>query len=263
MEHIQDIRPRFGRRAYIYSALFHGALYALFLNIPIALEVEEDKFFELQLGTISRERVARILEASRLDEAARRTEEQGLTPSQRIEVPDRRMIEIEEPTISMPNQQRIDSADIITAAERLSIEVEAPDVSVPATDGSIFPMDRKAAFEGSRIDIGDQPGAGIETGTIGADLIFEIEGEIKGRDILANPLPAYPEGLNTSATIKIRFEVLPDGAVSSSGMIPVRKENAVLEDLTMQTLKLWRFSPLPAGDQRRQAGIITFNYRVK
>ena len=262
MEHIQDIRPRYSRRGYIYSILFHGALYALLLNIPIALEVQEDQFFDLQLGSLSRERVERILEESRQEEASR-IEEQGLTPSQRVDVPDRRMIEIEEPTISMPNQQRIESDDIITAAERLSIEVEAPDISVPATNSSIFPMDRKAAFEGSRIDIGEQPGTGIETGTIGADLIFEIEGELKGRDIISNPLPTYPEGLNTSATIKIQFEVLPDGAVSSSGMILVRKENAVLEELTTQTLKLWRFSPLPAGDQRRQTGIITFNYRVK
>ncbi len=253
---------RFDRRAYLISVLGHIVLVVLFLNIPVLFTVEEEKFFELQLGAVSPERVESILEESRREEAARQVRERG-TPGQRVEVPERRMIEIEEPTISMPSQQRIESQDIITSAQRLSVEVEAPHVRVTAAEGSIFSMDRKESFQGSRISVGDQPGAGIQTGTIGADLVFEIEGEVKGREILSSPLPEYPEGLNKNATIRIRFEVLRDGTVASSGMLPVRKENAVLEDLTMKTLKLWRFSPLPPGDNSRQSGIVTFHYRVE
>ena len=108
-----------------------------------------------------------------------------------------------------------------------------------------------------------EPGAGMETGTIGRDLGFEIEGEIKGRQVLANPLPSYPEGLNQNAVIRIRIIVLPDGSVSSSGMVPVRKENARLEELTMEKLKLWRFSPLPEGQDDNQTGTVTFRFVVQ
>jgi outer membrane biosynthesis protein TonB len=46
-------------------------------------------------------------------------------------------------------------------------------------------------------------------------------------------------------------------------MAPVRKENAVLEELTMNVLKRWRFSPLPGSDKRNQRGTITFYYKVR
>jgi len=123
-------------------------------------------------------------------------------------------------------------------------------------------MDRKETFDGTKITVGEQPGMGMETGQISLEP-FIIEGEISGREILSNPLPEYPEGLNKNAAIRIRFTVLPDGNVKSSGMVPVRKEDAVLEELSMSMLKLWRFSPLPEGDTREQSGVITFNFQVE
>lgn len=236
----------------------------LMLNIPLIFEIEVPAFYELYLGSVSQQRMEQILEESRRLEAIRRLEEAGMTPGERVEVPERKMIEIEEPTISVPNEQRIRTDDIISNAEKQTFEVGAPDFKLPLTNRSIFSMDRKESFQGSRITIGEQPGTGIETGTIGADLFgITIEGEIKGRELILNPLPAYPQGLNQNAIIKIQLVVLPDGTISSSDMIPVRKENAVLEELTMNTLKLWRFSSLPNGDNRNQTGIITFNFKVK
>jgi len=232
------------------------------MNIPVLFDVEVPQFYELNLGSLTQQRMEQILQESRRAEEARRLREQGMTPGERVEVPTRKMIEIEEPTISVPAEQRVTPNDIIRNAERQAFEVTAPDFDVPASDRSIFTMDRKESFEGSRITVGEEPGTGIETGTIG-DEPFIIDGEIKGREIVFNPLPEYPEGLNKNAAIRIRFTVLFDGSVSSSGMVPVRKENSVLEELTMKTLRLWRFSPLPEGDLREQSGIITFRYQVE
>ncbi|MFC1692138.1 hypothetical protein ACFL1R_01375 [Candidatus Latescibacterota bacterium] len=260
---MEQIKQSFNRRAFIYSIVFHGALFLLMLKATVLFEVEEPQFFEMNLGTVSQQRLEQILEEARRTEAIKRLQEQGLSPEDRVNIPERKMIEIEEPTISVSSEQRIESHDIVTEAERQAIEVNAPDITIPVLDGSIFSTDRKENFQGSKITIGEQPGTGIETSTIGSDFNIIIEGEIKGRDIVSDPHPVYPEGLNKSAVIKIKFEVLPDGSVSSSGMVPVRKENAVLEELTMNTLKLWRFSPLSPGDERKQAGTITFNYSVK
>lgn len=255
MEHKTEI---YNKRAYIYSLLLHGSLLLLMLNIKILFEVEPPKFYELSIGTVSQQRIEQIIE-----EAA--TKKQAMTPEKRMEVPDRRMIEIEEPTISVPAEQRIESQNIVTNAKKLPIEVKSPEIEIPSFNREIISMDRKESFQGSKIIVGEQPGAGIETSIIGADeaINFVIEGEIEGRKILSNPLPEYPEGLNKNATIKIVFEVLPDGSVSSTGMFPVRKENAVLEELVMNSLKLWRFSRLSGSNNQNQKGLITFVFKVK
>ncbi|MFC1551395.1 hypothetical protein ACFL6P_02400 [Candidatus Latescibacterota bacterium] len=250
------------KKAYAYSFLLHGALLLMMMNMDVLVEVEPPKFYELNLGTVSRQRIEQIIEEAA---ANRILEQQAMTPEERVEVPERRMIEIDEPTISVPQEQRIREQEIVTNAQRLTVDVPAPDVRVPALDRNEIIMDRKMSFEGSKITVGEQPGAGFETGIIGAAeaINFIIEGDIKGRTLLSNPLPEYPEGLNENATIKIACIVLPDGSVSSTGMLPVRKENAVLEELAMNSLKVWRFSRLPDGADQNQKGFITFVFKVK
>ncbi len=250
------------RRGYVYSLLIHTALLMLLFNVPVSFEVEAPQFFEMSMGSLTQERMQQIVTESRRAEEARRLREQGMTPGERVEVPTRKMIEIEEPTISVSNEQRIVPNEIIRNAERQSFELAAPDMAAPVSDRSIFSMDRKETFDGSRITVGEQPGAGIETGQLSLEP-FIIEGEISGREILFNPLPEYPEGLNKDASIRIRFTVLPDGSVKSTGMVPVRKEDARLEELSMNMLKRWRFSPLPEGERQEQSGIITFNFQVE
>ncbi|MFC1511997.1 TonB family protein [Candidatus Latescibacterota bacterium] len=247
------------RRTYIVSVLLHLALVIWMVNTDILIEVPIPPFFEISMGTVSRQRIEQII-----DEAVVQRQ-QALTPEERITVPERRMLEIEEPTLSVPTQRRLESRDIVTSAARLTTELEAPRIDMPAPPPDLLVMDRKQSFQGSRITTADLTGAGIETGVIGAEVAinFTIEGEIEGRQVLVNPLPSYPEGLNQNATIQLSFAVLPDGTVSSAGMVPVRKENAVLEELAMNSLRLWRFSPLLPGNERTQRGVITFIFEVR
>ncbi len=250
---------KYNKRAYIYSFLLHGALLLLMLQIRVLLEVEPPKFYELNLGTVSQQRIEQIIE-----EAAISRIEQAMTPEERVEVPERKMIEIEEPTISVPAEQRIESQEIVTNAKKLTVEVESPEFETPSFNRDAIPMDRKMIFQGSQITVGEQPGAGIETEVIGKDVVidFVIEGELEGRKPLSNPLPEE-KGLDDTAKIIISFQVLPDGSVSSTGMIPKRKENAYLEGLSMNKLKLWRFEPLPEGINIIQKGDITFTFTPK
>ena len=242
--------------------LFHGALLLLMLNIKVFFEVEPPPFYELNLGAVSRERMEQIINEAQRTETARRLRDEGLTPQERVEVPKRKMIEIEEPTISVSTQNRIDSQDFITKAEKQKIEVQVPAFKLP--EGEKFTMDRKEVYEGSRITVGEQPGAGIETGTIGADVAkYTIEGEAKERTVIYDPQPEYAKGLKDTAKIRISFAVLVDGTVSNTDMFPVTKANADLEEFAMVFLKTWRFSPLPAGDNRIQKGVITFEFTPK
>ena len=71
------------------------------------------------------------------------------------------------------------------------------------------------------------------------------------------------EGLNKQAVIKIKITVLPDGSVSPAEMVTVRKENTVLEELSKNKLKTWRFRPLPEGQTQKQNGTVTLVYQVE
>ena len=225
---MDNFRLTYDKVAYGLSILFHIGLLMLFLKISVFIEVEPPEFYELNLGAVSQERVEQILSEARRAEMNRRIQQEGATPDQRVNVPERKMIEIDEPTISVPREDRLESHDIVVNAEKQAIDVGRPNIDVPVLDDNAFTMERKEMYEGSKISVGEEPGAGIETQTIGMDVAdFTIEGEIKGREILSNPLPKYPEGLNQNATIRISFTVLPDGRVSPTGMIPVKKAHTV------------------------------------
>ena len=79
------------------------------------------------------------------------------------------------------------------------------------------------------------------------------------RIVLQKKLPVYPPGVNTSAQIKIRFVVLPDGTVSPN-MIPLQKGEPILEKAAMDALRQWRFNKL--NDNKEMSGIITFTFKL-
>ena len=260
---MEQARPEFNKRACIYSLFLHGAIILFMLKIPVFFEVEVPIFHELNLGALSQQRIEQILEESRRTDEVQRLRDQGMTPGERVEVPKRKMIEIEEPTIHVPAETRIESHDIITNAERQTFDVEAPEFKLPVSDKSIFSMDRKENYQGSQIIVGEQPGAGIETTQFGSDMVdIIIDGEIENRS-LYTPKPEYPEGLNKEAVIKIKITVLADGSVSPAEMLSVRKENTVLEELSKNQLKTWRFRPLPDGQTEKQSGTVTLIYKVE
>ena len=75
-------------------------------------------------------------------------------------------------------------------------------------------------------------------------------------------IPQYPENLQKQATVKISFTVLPNGHVGE--MIPVIKSDALLEKITLDAFRQWRFNALPAdAPQRVERGMITFRYLLK
>lgn len=79
------------------------------------------------------------------------------------------------------------------------------------------------------------------------------------RVVLNKKLPKYPPGVNTSAVIKLRFTVRPDGTVSS--VLPLQKGEPALEQAAIAALRQWRFNPLNIEDD--MVGIIPFYFKVQ
>lgn len=79
------------------------------------------------------------------------------------------------------------------------------------------------------------------------------------RTVLYKKIPEFPEGVNTSAQIKMKFTVLPDGTV---GMVmPMQKADPRLERAAIDALKQWRFNPLK--EDIVMVGIIPLNFMLR
>jgi protein TonB len=97
-------------------------------------------------------------------------------------------------------------------------------------------------------------GAGLGTG------LGDIEwGGGGNRVVLQKKIPVYPQGVNNSGTIRIKFTVLPDGTVDK--MIPLEKADPRLERAAMEALRQWRFNPIK--DNVAMEGIITMAFKLR
>jgi len=91
---------------------------------------------------------------------------------------------------------------------------------------------------------------------------FSIEWLGTEREKISGELPKFPEGVKIGGVVKIRFFVKPDGTVGE--LIPIIKSNYQLEEVSLKSLKNWRFSKLDKeAPQVNQEGIITFIYKLK
>ncbi|MDA3861742.1 MAG: TonB family protein [Melioribacteraceae bacterium] len=92
---------------------------------------------------------------------------------------------------------------------------------------------------------------------------FELEFGGKGkRKIYSYNIPAYPPGVSKEIDVKLRFTIMADGSVGR--IIPIQKADTRLEAAAMNSLRQWRFEPLPEGTQSKpQSVAITFPFRLQ
>ncbi len=92
---------------------------------------------------------------------------------------------------------------------------------------------------------------------------FKIDFGGKGiRKIYSYELPSYPPGVHKEIDVKLRFSILPDGTVAN--IIPLIKADTQLEMAAINSLKMWRFEPIPKGKKKTVQWVtIVFPYRLK
>lgn len=127
-------------------------------------------------------------------------------------------------------------------------EIIAPEIS-PVADKPVL---------GTSEDYLDTMTRGLQEGSAG-DSPYILEGDILSRNIIIQVLPEYPSGIQQNTSVKIRFQVLADGSVSD--LMVVRKADPVLEEISLQALRKWKFNPV--SGETVQIGYITFIYRLK
>ncbi len=79
------------------------------------------------------------------------------------------------------------------------------------------------------------------------------------RTVIYKKIPQFPDGVNTSAQIKMKFTVLSDGTVGL--VMPMQKADPRLERAAIEALRQWRFNPLK--EDIVMVGIIPLNFMLR
>ena len=235
----------------------------LMLRICVEVHPKAPEFVELRLGQVAASGPAEFVEpiTPRSLETLPSAEASG-SPPERVEIPERRMIEIEEPAISVSEEERMARKRWASEGDEKRRWVPEKKRLYPRKQEVLPAMEEKKHFD-REMDIGIAPGSGVETAQVGADVeaAFTVEGEVKSRKILSKVLPD-PSQVHREAVIRIWFTVRPDGIVGETK--PVRKGDTQLENLAIAALKQWRFNALDEEQERVvQTGEITFTYTLK
>ncbi len=98
---------------------------------------------------------------------------------------------------------------------------------------------------------------GLGKGNSGFQIDFAGNGV---RKIYSYILPAYPKGVSKQINVKLRFTIMPDGTVGT--IFPLIKADSRLELAAINSLRKWRFEPLPPGEKTVQTAVIVFPYRL-
>ncbi len=136
----------------------------------------------------------------------------------------------------------------------------------PANIASATPSQDTARGNGSR-SIGTENGSlsGTGTGDYGSGSgkgtgIGDLEwGGGGNRVVMSKVIPTLPAGSNTSAVIKLRFTVKPDGTVAA--IVPMQKGEPSYEQAATIALRRWRFNPLTTDNN--MTGTISFHFRIQ
>ncbi len=169
--------------------------------------------------------------------------------------------------VGNPKEQPAEKKEIKKKEEK---KVEVPKVKnsdetnnvVAAKDEKEKKEEKKLKKKEEKKDEANDQGrdvAGAGTGMFGFDIDFGGKGK---RNIYSYSLPPYPSGVSKEIDVKLKFTILPDGTVGR--IIPLRKADAKLEEAAINSLKRWRFEPLPNSQKQSvQTAVIIFPFRLQ
>ena len=254
------LREKSSRIAIIVSILLHLIFLLLFLLIKLNFLPEIPEFTEITFvsGT------SRLFANPPPGQAATTptTADQNDETSEMVKLPIRKMLEDEQPQLKVAEQNKqIPDEDVNTIPEiehaNNRTDLAESLLKTPENDEKVTVNPTEGMTSEDKL----LPSTSIATESSG-QTPYQIEGQAASRTVVNRVIPEYPENLQKQATVKISFTVLPNGHVGE--MIPVIKSNALLEKITLDAFRQWRFNALPAdAPQRVERGMITFRYLLK
>lgn len=220
--------------SYAISFVFHALLLILFAFISFSAEAEEDDYVTIGFGSGLSMGSPGPFGKDQLTEKNQPKEKQLKEKNE------------EQKKVELPETKNKERDNVVVEADKKKKKenVEAEKV--------------KPLNENLNRTKGTEPEGDAEGG-----FGFEIDFGGKGmRKIYSYILPEYPEGVSKEIDVKLRFTILPDGTVGK--IFPLIKADARLELAAINSLRQWRFEPLPVNaKQIAQTVIVTFPYRLQ
>jgi TonB family protein len=254
------------KRAVMISLAFHILLifigYLIYYEIVPEQLIRQIEIMEFRMERVPVTRVTEYRPVRSVGEPGIRDFSEGQSTNlapQRVELP-KVMTEFDDPLerIDTPKHQDIATTPIklddqignIVTGVRSPVAQDAQDLEVgriqeqPLVSAGTDYLEHMSSVIGEK---SDSPTA------------YYLEGEILQRTILKEVVPEYPIGLQRNATVTVEFNVHPDGSVSD--LIVTRRDEPLLEELSINSLAQWQFNPIPQNVV--QKGRITFIYQLQ
>lgn len=255
------LKDKSSRLAIGASIFMHLLLLLIFLVIKLNLKIEIPEFTEITFVS-GKNRISATPSIREYPPPSPSTLETKEEASEIVKLPARKMLEPEEPQLRTVDQSKqTPNEEILNVPEIEHTNNRKSPIESILKNPTI--NEKEVALPSETIAADDKllPTSSIATDVSG-ETPYQIEGQAASRSVVHKVIPQYPENLQKQAVIKIRFTVLPNGQVGE--MLPVIKSDALLEKITLDALRQWRFNPLsPEAEQRTEKGVITFRYLLK
>lgn len=225
-------------KSYLFSVAGHILLLAILFFISFSPDYTDDEYVTIGFGTFGELSSAGV----------KSPKPEKIIQPQKIEKQEEKIEEPEEEIVELPKTVNEDDENLIVQETEEKETEEEPEQEVISEEA--------VTEETSNDGIAE---TGLGQGNFGFEISFGGEGT---RKIYSYNLPDYPRGVSKEIDVKLRFTILPDGTVGR--IIPLMKADTQLENAAINSLRKWRFEPLPQSqDQLEQTALITFPYRLQ
>ena len=249
-----------GKKGWIGSLLVHGIIGIILLLWRVDHSITQPEYIEVSWGSLSNVTVPRAV-ASRSAPPGGTIQSSSPRSRTSVDLPERTLAANED-VLPVPRTRKllVDESfhpSGVRAADGVSGKKES---SASPGEKEQFLVEKGTSGVGKvSAPSGDSP----EGSEVGKSVGFSMQWSDGGdRRLVSGDLPAYPEGVNVEAQIKIEAVVLPGGKVKS--LKPIQKANTRLEDAAVSEVRHWVFEPLAKSvPQREQTCLITFNFILR
>lgn len=226
--------------SFLVSLGLHILLLIIFFFIKLSLDYPPRDYVELGFGNMGESGSAGAAgtQIEDIQQSASLPEQPQVTESSR---------EVKE--VELPKTKNTEDENVITRADKSREEKKEQEKIEKTSDSN----------PNSTVSNPGKGNKGTGEGSFGFDLDFGGRGS---RRIYSYRLPDYPDGVSKEIDVKLKFTILPDGTVGT--IFPLIKADSRLEYAAINSLRQWRFEPVPSGQKQiEQTAIIVFPYRLR
>ncbi|MEE9429557.1 MAG: hypothetical protein V3V16_00855 [Melioribacteraceae bacterium] len=222
---------------YFLSFAFHLLLALMFFLVKFSIEPIEDDSVTIGFGAIGDLSSSGVLAKTVTEDIQKKQ------PEVRKEVAKKVVKKVELPKVKNTD----DENNVVAAADKKEKKTETE-------PQKIKPIVKKEVESGK-----GKEESGEGEGGFGFEIKFGGKGK---RKIYSYSLPAYPDGVSKEIDVKLKFTIMGDGTVGR--ILPLVKADARLELAAINSLRQWRFEPLPEKQKgQQQHAVIIFPFRLQ